>query len=54
VRRGTTRDGADNCQEGDDQAWDAIATMRVGDDRVEKVTAQQLRRMFDLTTFDDG
>jgi hypothetical protein len=36
------------------EGWDAIVTMRVGDDRVKKVTAQQLRRKFDLTTFDDG
>jgi hypothetical protein len=25
------------------EAWDAIATMRVDDDRVKKVTVQQLR-----------
>jgi hypothetical protein len=36
------------------EAWDAIATMRVGDDYVKKVTTQQLRRKFDLVTFDDG
>jgi hypothetical protein len=36
------------------EAWDAIATMRVGDDRVKKATMQQLRRKFDLATFDDG
>jgi hypothetical protein len=36
------------------EAWDAIATMRVGDDRVKKVTVQQLRRKFNLTMFDDG
>lgn len=36
------------------EAWDAIATMRVGDDRVKKATAQQLRRKFDLATFNDG
>jgi hypothetical protein len=35
------------------EAWDAIVTMRVGDDCVKKVTAQQLRRKFDLVTFDD-
>jgi hypothetical protein len=34
-------------------AWDAIATMRVGDDRMKKATTQQLRQKFDLTTFDD-
>ncbi|XP_072147841.1 uncharacterized protein [Setaria viridis] len=32
------------------EAWDAIATMRVGDDRVKKSTAQQLRRQFNLAT----
>jgi hypothetical protein len=36
------------------EAWDAIVTMRVGDDRVKKVMAQQLRRKFILATFDDG
>jgi hypothetical protein len=36
------------------EAWDAIATMRVSDDRVKKAMAQQLRQKFDLTTFDDG
>jgi hypothetical protein len=36
------------------EACDAIATMRVGDDRVKKATTQQLRRKFDLATFDDG
>jgi hypothetical protein len=34
--------------------WDAIVTMRVGDDRVKKVTMQQLRQKFDLATFNDG
>lgn len=28
------------------ESWDAIATMRVGDDHVKKSTAQQLRRKF--------
>jgi hypothetical protein len=36
------------------EAWDAIATMRVGDDRMKKATSQQLYRKFDLATFDDG
>jgi hypothetical protein len=36
------------------EAWDVIAIMRVGDDRVKKVMMQQLRWKFDLTTFDDG
>jgi hypothetical protein len=36
------------------EAWDSILTMRVDDDRVKKVMAQQLRQKFDFTTFDDG
>ena len=36
------------------EAWDTIATLRVGDDRVKKSTAQQLRRKFDLAVFEDG
>jgi hypothetical protein len=36
------------------EAWDTIATMRVGDDRVKKAMVQQLRQKFDLATFDDG
>jgi hypothetical protein len=36
------------------ETWDVIAAMRVDDDRVKKVTTQQLRQKFDLTTFDDG
>jgi hypothetical protein len=36
------------------EAWDAITTMRVGDDRMKKAMAQQLRQKFDLTMFDDG
>jgi hypothetical protein len=36
------------------EAWDMITTFRVGDDCVKKVTAQQRRRKFDLTIFDDG
>jgi hypothetical protein len=36
------------------EAWDTIVTMRVDDDRVKKVTTQQLRRKFDHATFDDG
>jgi hypothetical protein len=36
------------------EVWDAIATMRVSDDRVKKVTTQQLHQKFDLATFDDG
>jgi hypothetical protein len=36
------------------EAWDMIATMRVGDDCVKKATTQQLRRKFNLATFDDG
>lgn len=40
--------------ETDKEAWDAIATMRVGDDRVKKSTAQQLRRQFDHATIKEG
>jgi hypothetical protein len=36
------------------EAWDAITTMRVGDDRVKKATMQQLRWKFDRATFNDG
>jgi hypothetical protein len=36
------------------EAWDAIATMRVGDNRVRQNKAQQLRREFELATFKDG
>jgi hypothetical protein len=36
------------------EAWDAIAIMRVDDDRVKKATVQQLRQKFNLSTFDDG
>jgi hypothetical protein len=36
------------------EAWDAIATMRVGDDRVKKVMTQQLRRKVNLATYDDS
>jgi hypothetical protein len=36
------------------EAWDAIATMRVDDDCVRKAAVQQLRRKFDLATFNDG
>ncbi|XP_072151720.1 uncharacterized protein [Setaria viridis] len=32
------------------QAWDAITTMCIGDDRVKKSTAQQLRHQFYLVT----
>jgi hypothetical protein len=35
------------------EAWDTIATMRVGDDRMKKVTTQQLCQKFDLSTFDN-
>jgi hypothetical protein len=36
------------------EAWDAIATMRVGDYHMKKKTMQLLHQKFDLTTFDDG
>jgi hypothetical protein len=36
------------------EAWEAIATMRVGNDRVRKATAQQIRRKFDMATCNEG
>jgi hypothetical protein len=36
------------------EALGAIATMRVSDDRVKKVTTQQLRQKFNLTKFNDN
>jgi hypothetical protein len=36
------------------EAWDTINTLRVGDDRVRKNTAQQLLHEFELATFKDG
>ncbi|CAA6675444.1 unnamed protein product [Spirodela intermedia] len=38
----------------DKEAWEAIATMRIGDDRVKKTSAQNLRRQFDSATFKEG
>jgi hypothetical protein len=34
-------------------AWKAIATMRIGDERVKENSAQQLRREFELATVKD-
>jgi hypothetical protein len=36
------------------EAWDVIATMRVGDDRVKKAAAQQLHSQFDRAMFREG
>jgi hypothetical protein len=36
------------------EAWDMIATMRVGDDHVKKVMTLELRQKIDLATFDDS
>jgi hypothetical protein len=36
------------------EAWDAITTMRVSDDRMKKATTQQLCQKFNLAMFDDG
>ncbi|CAA7409286.1 unnamed protein product [Spirodela intermedia] len=36
------------------EAWEAIATMRIGDDCVKKASAQNLRRQFDSATFKEG
>ncbi|CAA7398617.1 unnamed protein product [Spirodela intermedia] len=36
------------------EAWEVIATMRIGDDRVKKTSAQNFRRQFDAATFKEG
>jgi hypothetical protein len=36
------------------EAWDAIAMMRVDNERVKKAAAQQLRNQFDRATFKEG
>jgi hypothetical protein len=36
------------------EAWDAITTMRVGNNRVKKVVAQQLRSQFNHAMFQEG
>jgi hypothetical protein len=36
------------------EAWDAIVTMRVGNDCMKKMTTQQLCQKFNLAMFDDG
>ena len=36
------------------EAWEAIAIMRIGDDRLKKTSAQNLRRQFDSATFKEG
>lgn len=36
------------------KAWNAISTMCVGDKRIKENKAQQLRREFELATFNDG
>lgn len=36
------------------EAWDSVAMKRIGDGRVKKNAAQQLRREFELTAFKDG
>jgi hypothetical protein len=36
------------------EAWDTIATMRVGDKRVKENSAQKLRRDFELAAFKEG
>jgi hypothetical protein len=33
------------------EAWDAITTLRVSDDRVQKAAVQQLRSQFNRATF---
>jgi hypothetical protein len=36
------------------EAWDAIKTLRIGDDRVRASMAQQLLQKFDVATFQEG
>lgn len=36
------------------EAWDAIVTMRVSNDRVKKSAAEQLHQKFNLAMFNDG
>jgi hypothetical protein len=36
------------------EAWDAITTMRVNDDRVKKAQARQLHSQFDCAMFKEG
>jgi hypothetical protein len=36
------------------EAWKTISYLRVGDDRMKKSAAVQLRRKFDMATFNDG
>ncbi|CAA6662425.1 unnamed protein product [Spirodela intermedia] len=36
------------------EAWEAIVTMRIGNDRIKKTSAQNLRRQFDSATFKEG
>jgi hypothetical protein len=36
------------------EAWDAIAAMRVGDDRVRRATAQQIWQMFHMAMYNEG
>jgi hypothetical protein len=36
------------------EAWESIRTMRVGDDRIRKASAQKVRREYELFAFRDG
>lgn len=36
------------------ETWEAIAMMRIGNERVRKSTAEQLHRKFDLAAFENG
>ncbi|CAN6231622.1 unnamed protein product [Urochloa humidicola] len=36
------------------EAWETLTTMRLGNDRVRKARAQQLRRDYEALTFNDG
>jgi hypothetical protein len=36
------------------EAWDCIKTMRVGDDRIRKASAQRVRTEYERIVFRDG
>jgi hypothetical protein len=36
------------------EAWESIKTMRIGEDRIQKASAQRLRREYEMLTFHDG
>jgi hypothetical protein len=36
------------------EAWESIKTMRIGDDRIRKASAQRVRHEYELLTFREG